>query len=98
MRNVYTYLQSVVYKKSDLAYSCVRNFNHHISQMIGHVSGAHLNPAVTIGAVIMGLKSIPTGVVYILGQLIGATVGYGTLKVLINLFLWYTYGYVHRER
>lgn len=50
--------------------------------MLGHVSGAHLNPAVTIGAVIVGLKSIPTGAVYILGQFIGATVGYGLLKVL----------------
>lgn len=68
-----------------------------VSQMIGHVSGAHLNPAVTIGAIIMGLKSIPTGVIYILGQLIGATVGYGTLKVLINLLLWYKYGCIHRK-
>jgi len=55
--------------------------------MIGHISGAHLNPAVTIGAVIMGLKSIPTGAIYILGQLIGATVGYGTLKVLFYCFI-----------
>ncbi|XP_011175320.2 aquaporin AQPAe.a isoform X2 [Solenopsis invicta] len=53
-----------------------------VIMMIGHVSGAHLNPAITIGAVIMGLKSIPTGAVYILGQLIGATVGYGTLKMI----------------
>ncbi|XP_011645118.1 aquaporin AQPAe.a-like isoform X1 [Pogonomyrmex barbatus] len=52
-----------------------------IIMMLGHVSGAHLNPAITIGAVIMGLKSIPTGVVYILGQLIGATMGYGALKM-----------------
>ncbi|XP_011684377.1 PREDICTED: aquaporin AQPAe.a-like [Wasmannia auropunctata] len=49
---------------------------------IGHISGAHLNPAVTIGAVIMGLKSIPTGVIYILGQLVGAIIGYGLLKVV----------------
>ncbi|XP_012533354.1 aquaporin AQPAe.a [Monomorium pharaonis] len=49
---------------------------------IGHVSGAHINPVITIGAVIMGLKSIPTGMVYILGQLIGATVGYGALKMI----------------
>lgn len=50
-------------------------------QMLGHVSGAHLNPAVTIGAVIWGLKSIPTGVIYVIGQFIGATIGYGVLKV-----------------
>lgn len=54
--------------------------------MLGHVSGAHLNPAVTIGAVIVGLKSIPTGAIYILGQFIGAIVGYGLLKVFLFLF------------
>lgn len=53
-----------------------------IIMMLGHVSGAHINPAITVGAVIMGLKSIPTGVIYILGQLIGAIVGYGTLKMI----------------
>jgi len=65
-----------------------------ISQMIGHISGAHLNPAVTIGAIIMGIKSIPTGAIYILGQLIGATMGYGILKVLFYCFYYFT-GYVH---
>ncbi|KZC04301.1 Aquaporin-4 [Dufourea novaeangliae] len=50
--------------------------------MLGHVSGAHLNPAVTIGAVIVGLKSIPTGIVYVLGQFIGATIGYGMLMMI----------------
>ncbi|XP_071641322.1 aquaporin AQPAn.G isoform X1 [Temnothorax longispinosus] len=53
-----------------------------IIMMIGHISGAHLNPAITIGAVIMGLKSIPTGVIYILGQFIGAIGGYGILKMI----------------
>ncbi|XP_067214234.1 aquaporin AQPAe.a-like isoform X3 [Linepithema humile] len=53
-----------------------------IIMMLGHVSGAHVNPAVTIGAVIIGLKSIPTGVIYILGQFIGATIGYGILKMI----------------
>ncbi|XP_011880219.1 PREDICTED: aquaporin-like [Vollenhovia emeryi] len=53
-----------------------------VIMIIGHVSGAHLNPAITIGAVIMGMKSISTGVLYILAQLLGATVGYGTLKLI----------------
>ncbi|XP_020279322.1 aquaporin AQPAe.a-like [Pseudomyrmex gracilis] len=53
-----------------------------IIMMLGHVSGAHLNPAVTIGSVIVGLKSIPTGVIYILGQFIGATLGYWLLKTI----------------
>ncbi|XP_035737335.1 aquaporin AQPAe.a-like [Vespa mandarinia] len=53
-----------------------------IIMMLGHVSGAHLNPAVTIGAVIVGLKSIPTGTLYIVAQFIGATLGYGALKII----------------
>lgn len=67
--------------------------------MIGHISGAHLNPAITIGAVIVGLKSIPTGVVYILGQFIGATLGYGALKVQFCCFIILkVHEYTHRER
>ncbi|XP_076376041.1 aquaporin AQPAn.G isoform X2 [Megalopta genalis] len=50
--------------------------------MLGHVSGAHLNPAVTIGAVILGLKTIPTGIMYVLGQFLGATLGYGVLMMI----------------
>lgn len=50
--------------------------------MLGHISGAHLNPAVTIGAVIIGLKTIPTGIVYFAAQMLGATVGYGLLKIV----------------
>lgn len=69
--------------------------NTDIFQMIGHISGAHLNPAITIGALIMGLKSIPTSVFYILGQLIGATMGYGILKVCCFIVsLQYTV-YIH---
>ena len=49
--------------------------------MLGHVSGAHLNPAVTLGAVMFGLKSVPTGLFYVLAQFIGATIGYALLMV-----------------
>ena len=55
--------------------------------MLGHVSGAHLNPAVTIGAVVLKIKSIPTGIVYAVGQFIGATIGYGLLMVPIFDFI-----------
>ncbi|CAD1470625.1 unnamed protein product [Heterotrigona itama] len=58
--------------------------------MLGHVSGAHLNPAVTIGAVILKIKSIPTGIVYVVGQFIGATIGYGLLMVRIFDFITYS--------
>ncbi|XP_066598606.1 aquaporin AQPAe.a-like [Prorops nasuta] len=59
-----------------------------IIMMLGHVSGAHLNPAVTIGSVIMGLKSIPTAFIYCVAQVIGATIGYFLLMTVTpgNLF------------
>lgn len=41
-----------------------------------------MNPAVTIGAVIVGLKTIPTAIVYVIAQFIGATVGYGMLMMI----------------
>lgn len=50
--------------------------------MLGHISGAHLNPAVTIGAVILGIKTIPTAIVYVFGQFVGATIGYGLLMMI----------------
>ncbi|XP_043803043.1 aquaporin AQPAe.a-like [Apis laboriosa] len=50
--------------------------------MLGHISGAHLNPAVTIGAVILGIKTIPTGILYAIAQFIGATIGYGLLMTI----------------
>ncbi|CAK9819236.1 Aquaporin AQPAe.a [Anthophora plagiata] len=50
--------------------------------MLGHISGAHMNPAVTIGAVIVGVKTIPTGIVYVIAQFIGATIGYGLLMTI----------------
>ncbi|XP_043252838.1 aquaporin AQPAe.a-like [Colletes gigas] len=50
--------------------------------MLGHISGAHFNPAVTIGSVIVGIKTIPTGIVYIVGQFIGAVLGFGMLTVV----------------
>ncbi|KAK2583179.1 hypothetical protein KPH14_009199 [Odynerus spinipes] len=59
-----------------------------IIMMLGHVSGAHLNPAVTIGAVIVGLKSIPTGLFYIIAQFIGATLGYGALMAITPTHLF----------
>lgn len=56
-------------------------------QTYGHVSGGHFNPAVTLGAVMLGLKSIPTGILYVIAQFIGAILGYGLLKVSIFIMI-----------
>lgn len=54
-----------------------------IIQAFGHISGAHLNPAVTFAAVIMKLLSPTMAGVYILAQFAGAILGFGLLKVLM---------------
>lgn len=51
-------------------------------QCIGHISQAHINPAVTVGSVILGKKTIPEALVYFVSQMIGAILGYGMLKVV----------------
>lgn len=49
--------------------------------MFGHISGAHLNPAVTIAAAI--LQQIPLIMVpfYLVAQFSGAIAGFGILMV-----------------
>ncbi|XP_019764160.1 aquaporin AQPAe.a isoform X2 [Dendroctonus ponderosae] len=54
-----------------------------IIQIFGHISGAHLNPAVTLSTVIFKMLSPAMGAVYIMAQFLGATFGFALLKVLM---------------
>ena len=49
---------------------------------IGHKSGGHINPAVTIGFLVTRKISVVRALLYIAMQLIGALVGAGVLKAL----------------
>lgn len=51
--------------------------------MIGHVSGGHLNPAVSVGAIFAGRISILQGLFYIPSQVIGAVAGSGIAYALV---------------
>lgn len=42
-----------------------------LAQAFGHVSGGHLNPAVSLGMVLAGRVPIIKGIVYIIAQLLG---------------------------
>lgn len=51
-------------------------------QIFGCVSGAHINPAVTLAAVIYKLISVQKACAYVLAQCLGAYMGYGLLVTL----------------
>jgi len=51
---------------------------------IGHISGCHLNPAVTLGLVAGGRFKIVETIPYILSQLVGAVIGCGILFVFAS--------------
>ncbi len=52
-----------------------------IAQSIGHISGCHINPAVTFGLVFGRKIGILKAFLYIVFQCVGALIGAGLLKV-----------------
>jgi aquaporin related protein len=59
-----------------------------VIQMFGCVSGAHINPCVTIAAVIYRLMPVPLAAAYFVAQFLGAYLGYGLLKLLTPKSIW----------
>lgn len=58
-------------------------------QCVGHISGAHVNPAITVATVILGNKSLPMAGFYIIAQCLGSVIGYGLLKIITPSGLLY---------
>jgi MIP family channel proteins len=55
---------------------------------LGHISGAHFNPAVTIGVWVAGkIETVRAGL-YVLAQLVGAALGAGLLRLVLHEDLW----------
>jgi aquaporin Z len=55
---------------------------------VGHVSGGHFNPAVTVGAWVTRRMGTGAAVAYVLVQLAGATLGALALRLLTPGVLW----------
>lgn len=53
-----------------------------IIQIFGHISGAHLNPAVSLSAFIQGIIDLIDLFSYAVAQIIGAFIGFGLLKFI----------------
>jgi len=51
---------------------------------IGHISGCHLNPAVTVGLVVGGRHPMSEMIPYIIAQLIGGIAGAGVLYLIAS--------------
>ena len=55
--------------------------------MFIHISGAHLNPAVTAATIVLGLVKIEMAPVYLIADCLGACLGYKLLTVRSRSFL-----------
>jgi len=51
---------------------------------IGHISGCHINPAISIGMVIAGRMKTNEAVIYIIAQILGAIAGAGILLLIAS--------------
>ncbi|MBB5637985.1 aquaporin Z [Pedobacter cryoconitis] len=51
---------------------------------IGHISGCHINPAISIGMVIAGRMKAGEAVIYIIAQVLGAIAGAGILYLIAS--------------
>ncbi|XP_029179062.1 aquaporin AQPcic-like [Nylanderia fulva] len=51
-------------------------------QSVGHISGAHLNPAVTLATVILGKTTLAMAGFYVIAQCLGSLIGFGLLKMI----------------
>ncbi|MDR2824830.1 MAG: aquaporin Z [Prevotellaceae bacterium] len=53
---------------------------------IGHISGAHLNPAVSVGALVAGRMSVKDFITYVIAQVVGAVLAASLLAFIVKQY------------
>lgn len=51
---------------------------------VGHISGAHLNPAVSLGVLVNGRMNVKDFLVYVISQILGGVVAAGVLYFIVS--------------
>jgi len=54
-----------------------------LAQTVGHVSGCHINPAITVGLVAGAKVEVIRGIAYVVAQILGGLLGGALLKALV---------------
>ena len=54
-----------------------------MAYLIGHISGCHINPAVTIGMITAGKMSAAKSAPYFIGQFVGGIIGAGLIALIL---------------
>jgi len=54
-----------------------------IAQTVGHISGCHINPAITVGLVAGAKVEVIRGIAYVVVQILGGLLGGALLKALV---------------
>lgn len=55
---------------------------------VGHISGGHINPAVTLGALVAGKIRPRLALAYVIAQCVGAIAGAAVLSLLVPKQIW----------
>lgn len=56
----------------------------YVAYTVGHVSGAHINPAITLGLLSLKRISYKDALYYIIAQFVGAILAFGVTSYLVN--------------
>lgn len=84
LRNLVYFYNYIIYNERKKERLMIFSYFFFCFQALCHVSGAHLNPAVTAGVLITGKIPIIKGVLYVIVQCLGAIAGSAVLKVSNN--------------